>query len=114
MIDWKKTAFVFPGQGSQVVGMGQDLAQTYTSARATFEEADAELGFSLSELCFNGPQEILDDTLNTQPALYTCCIATMRALQEELPGGIAMFAAGHSLGELTALAAAGAFTFAEG
>jgi [acyl-carrier-protein] S-malonyltransferase len=114
MIDWKKTAFVFPGQGSQVVGMGQDLAQTYTSARATFEEADAELGFSLSELCFNGPQEMLDDTLNTQPALYTCCIATMRALQEELPGAIPMFAAGHSLGELTALAAAGAFTFAEG
>jgi [acyl-carrier-protein] S-malonyltransferase len=114
MIDWKKTAFVFPGQGSQVLGMGQDLAQTYSTAREIFEEADAVLGFGLSELCFNGPQEILDDTLNTQPALYTCCIATMRALQEEMPNAVPMFAAGHSLGELTALAAAGAFTFADG
>jgi [acyl-carrier-protein] S-malonyltransferase len=114
MVDWKKTAFVFPGQGSQVVGMGQDLTQAYASARETFEEADAVLGFSLSELCFNGPQEVLDDTLNTQPALYTYCLATLRALQEELPGAVPVFAAGHSLGELTALAAAGAFSFADG
>lgn len=114
MVDWKKTAFVFPGQGSQVVGMGQDLAQVYASARETFEEADGVLGFSLSELCFNGPQDVLDDTLNTQPALYTCCLATLRALQEELPNAVPVFAAGHSLGELTALAAAGAFSFADG
>ncbi len=114
MVDWKKTAFMFPGQGSQVLGMGADLAQAYSTARETFEEADTVLGFSLSDLCFNGPQETLDDTLNTQPALFTCCMATLRALQQELPGAIPAFAAGHSLGEFTALAAADAFSFADG
>jgi [acyl-carrier-protein] S-malonyltransferase len=114
MLDWTKTAFTFPGQGSQVIGMGQDLVQTYPAARETFEEADSVLGFSLSELCFKGPQESLDDTLNTQPALYTTCIATLRALQVELPQAVPAFAAGHSLGEFTALAAAGAMSFADG
>ena len=75
MLDWKKTAFVFPGQGSQGVGMGKDLADVYPSARQTFAEADEVLGFRLSDLCFSGPEEELNDTVNTQPALYTCGIA---------------------------------------
>jgi [acyl-carrier-protein] S-malonyltransferase len=114
MTDWAKIAFVFPGQGSQVAGMGKDLADAYPAARQTFEEADSVLGFSLSELCFNGTQEALDDTINTQPALYTCGIATLRALQAALPGAVPAFVAGHSLGEFTALAAAGAMSFADG
>jgi [acyl-carrier-protein] S-malonyltransferase len=114
MMDWSKIAFVFPGQGSQVVGMGKDLAEAFPAARETFEEADAALGFSLSELCFNGSQENLDDTINTQPALYTCGIATLRALQAEVPSAVPLCMAGHSLGEFTALGAAGAMSFADG
>ncbi len=114
MTDWAKIAFVFPGQGSQVAGMGKDLVEAYPAARQTFEEADSVLGFSLSDLCFNGTQEVLDDTINTQPALYTCGIATLRALQAALPGAVPAFVAGHSLGEFTALAAAGAMSFADG
>jgi [acyl-carrier-protein] S-malonyltransferase len=114
MTDWAKIAFVFPGQGSQVAGMGKDLADAYPAARQTFEEADSVLGFSLSNLCFNGTQESLDDTINTQPALYTCGIATLRALQAALPSAIPAFVAGHSLGEFTALAVGGAMSFADG
>jgi [acyl-carrier-protein] S-malonyltransferase len=114
MIDWTKTAFLFPGQGSQVAGMGKDLAEAYPAARQTFEEADDVLGFGLADLCFNGPQETLDGTINTQPALYTCGIAILRALQAELPSAKPAFVAGHSLGEFTALAAAGAMPFADG
>lgn len=114
MIDWQKTALMFPGQGSQTVGMGKDLVEAYPAARETFEEADEVLGFSLSDLCFNGPEADLNDTLNTQPALYTIGIATLRALQAELPGAQAAFAAGHSLGEFTALTAAGGVAFADG
>lgn len=114
MADWSTTAFLFPGQASQVVGMGQDLAAAFPSARQTFEEADDLLHFSLSDLCFNGPAEALNDTLNTQPALYVCSLATLRALQSELPEALPSFAAGHSFGEFTALAAFGALSFADG
>ncbi|MBZ0278992.1 MAG: ACP S-malonyltransferase [Anaerolineae bacterium] len=114
MTDWNKTAFVFPGQGSQVVGMGKDLAEAYPIARQTFEEADAILGFALSDLCFNGPAEALNDTINTQPALYTSGVAILRVLQAALPGKTPAFVAGHSLGEFTALAGAGALSFADG
>jgi [acyl-carrier-protein] S-malonyltransferase len=114
MTDWTKITFVFPGQGSQLAGMGKDLADAYPAARQVFEEADTVLGFSLSDLCFGATQETLDDTIHTQPALYTCGIATLRALQAELPGAVPAFVAGHSLGEFTALAAAGAMSFADG
>lgn len=114
MADWSTTAFLFPGQGSQVVGMGQDLAAVYPIAKQTFDEADDLLGFSLSNLCFNGPAEELNDTLNTQPALYVCSLATLRVLQAELPEAVPAFAAGHSFGEFTALAAFGSLSFADG
>jgi [acyl-carrier-protein] S-malonyltransferase len=108
------TAFVFPGQGSQAVGMGQDLAQAYPVARDTFAEADDVLGFALSTLCFEGPEEALNDTLNTQPALFAASMAAWRALHSAGWSVPAAFAAGHSMGEYTALAAAGALTFADG
>lgn len=114
MANWFTTAFVFPGQGSQQVGMGKDLAEAYPMARETFEQADDLLGFSLSRLCFDGPENDLNDTINTQPALYTTGIATLRALQSELPDAVPGFVAGHSLGEFTALAAAGALSFEVG
>ena len=114
MVDWSTVAFMFPGQASQVVGMGKDIAEAYPAARQTFEQADEFLGFSLSDLCFNGPADDLNDTYNTQPALYVCSIATLRALQSELPEAAPAFAAGHSFGEFTALAACGAFSFEDG
>ncbi len=113
-----KTAFVFPGQGSQYVGMGRDLYDAYDQARAVFEEADAVLGFALSELCFEGPQDVLTDTINAQPAILTVGIACLRALEAaaeaagaSLPSPV--FTAGHSLGEYSAFVAAGALTFAD-
>ncbi len=114
MVDWSSSAFVFPGQGSQVVGMSRDLAEAYPAARQTFEQADAILDFSLSSLCFDGPDEALNDTYNTQPALFVSGIATLRALQAEFPDAQPQSMAGHSLGEFTALAAAGALTFEDG
>ncbi len=110
----KTIAWVFPGQGSQVVGMGQDLAEVYPAARAVFEEADELLGWSLSSLCFNGPKEELDDTINAQPALLTASMAALRALQAEDRLPEPAFVAGHSMGEYTALVAAGALSFADG
>lgn len=114
MINWTTTAFIFPGQGSQTVGMGKDLSETFPIVRQTFEQADDILGFKLSGLCFDGPENDLNDTVNTQPALYVCGIATLRVLQQEVPAAIPGFVAGHSLGEFTALAAAEAVSFEEG
>lgn len=108
------TAFVFPGQGSQTVGMGRDLAGQYSVAKQTFEEADAILGFSLSDLMWNGPESDLNDTVNTQPALYVHSLAAYRTFSHLYPDLVPASLAGHSLGELSALAAAGAFSFKAG
>ncbi len=105
-----KLALLFPGQGSQFPGMGKTIAEAFSSARRTFEEADEALGFSLSTLCFNGPEEDLKRTENTQPAILTASVAAWRALAEK--GIRADFVAGHSLGEYSALVAAGAIEFA--
>lgn len=114
-LDEKSTAFLFPGQGSQTVGMGKALAEQYHVARQTFEEADDALGINLSKLCFDGPEDELTDTINAQPALYTAGIAALRTLYEELDGAFQpAYVAGHSLGELTALTAAGALSFPDG
>lgn len=113
-MDWNKTAFIFPGQGSQIVGMGADIAAEYPAAREVFEQADQILGFKFSDLCFNGPEETLNETINTQPALYICGIAILRALQSEHPRAVPACTAGHSLGEFTALTAAGALSFENG
>jgi [acyl-carrier-protein] S-malonyltransferase len=107
-------AWLFPGQGSQTLGMGQDLAKTYSIARDTFAEADDVLGFSLSKLCFEGPEESLNDTINTQPAIFVASLAVLRGLQSEGWSASPSFTAGHSLGEYTALVAAGAFSFSDG
>ena len=106
-------AFLFPGQGSQHVGMGFDLYQAQPVSRAVFDQADQQLGFPISELCFNGPEESLVDTINQQPALLVTSLAMLRAMQA---GGSADpdFVAGHSMGEFSALVAAGSLTFADG
>jgi [acyl-carrier-protein] S-malonyltransferase len=114
MKNWSEIAFVFPGQGSQAAGMGRDVAEAFPVARDTFAEADDLLGFDLSGVCFNGPDDALAQTDITQPALFVTSIALLRALQSALPGVQPAFGAGHSLGEITALAAAGALTFADG
>ena len=105
-------AFVFPGQGSQYVGMGKDLSAEFALARETFAEADDALGFSLSGLCFAGPQADLKLTENTQPAILTASIAALRVLEAETPLRPA-FVAGHSLGEYSALVAVGALKFSD-
>jgi len=105
-------AFLFPGQGSQYAGMGKDLAENFPVARQVFEEANDALGVDLASLCFNGPEEDLKLTANTQPAILTTSIAALRVLETET--GIAPnCAAGHSLGEYSALVCAGALTFAD-
>lgn len=106
-----KTAFLFPGQGSQQVGMGRSLAESFPAARAVFQEADQTLGFSLSRLCFQGPEETLKLTENTQPALLTVSVAAFRVLQQHGLGPD--YVAGHSLGEYSALVAAGSLAFAD-
>lgn len=104
-------AFVFPGQGSQSVGMGKELYDNYAAAKAIFDEADKALGFSITDMCFNGPEEELRKTFNTQPAILTMSIACFRVLQEK--GITPSVVAGHSLGEYSALVAAGALTFSD-
>jgi len=105
-------AYIFPGQGSQVVGMGKDLYDNFAASREIFEEADDALGFSLSEMCFSGTVEDLALTANTQPAILTTSVAAFRAMESE---GFAQpdFVAGHSLGEYSALVAAGAINFSD-
>jgi len=109
-------AFIFPGQGSQDVGMGRELAQTYAAARAVFEEVDAALGQNLSQIMWEGPKETLTLTENAQPALMAVSMAVMRVLEKEHGFSLkdrVKFVAGHSLGEYSALAAAGAFSLAD-
>src|SRR2546430_6253560 len=106
-----KVAFVFPGQVSQYPGMGKELAEKYPAAKAVFDEADSALGFSISKICFEGTEEELKLTANTQPAILTCSVAVFRVLAEK---GLAPdFVAGHSLGEYSALVAAGSLKFAD-
>ena len=106
-------AFVFLSQGSQYVGMAQDLVAAYPNARAIFDQADATLGFAISSLCFNGPNDVLTDTINAQPALLTHGIAALHVLQTIKPDLAPAFVAGHSLGEYSALVAADALDFAD-
>jgi len=105
-------AFLFPGQGSQVLGMGKDLAEKYPIARQTFEEADEALGFKLSQVCFEGPEEQLRLTEITQPAILTTSVAAWRVLDQK--GIKPSFVAGHSLGEYSAHVAAGTLSFTDG
>ncbi|MCH7985534.1 MAG: ACP S-malonyltransferase [Acidobacteria bacterium] len=106
-----KLAFIFPGQGSQRAGMGKALAEQFPAARAVFDQADQALGFPLSKLCFEGPEEELKLTANTQPAILTTSVAAYRVLEEQ---GIAPdYVAGHSLGEYSALVASGCLSLPE-
>jgi len=107
-----KTAFVFPGQGSQYPGMGKDLVENFSVARQTMEEANDALGSSLSRLCFEGPEEELKLTANTQPAILAVSVAALRVVASET-GLTADYMAGHSLGEYSALVAAGGIVFSD-
>src|SRR3989304_1959800 len=113
-LDPHSTALLFPGQGSQIIGMGKELADRYPTARKIFEQADTILGLPFSNLMWNGPVPELNDTINTQPALYIHSIAAHRVLQERFPDFRPTALAGHSLGELSALTAAGALSFEAG
>jgi [acyl-carrier-protein] S-malonyltransferase len=114
MTEAAKVAYVFPGQASQEVGMGFNLYQSFSVARKIFDQADAVLGFSLSQLCFNGPEDELVKTVNVQPAIVASSIACLTVAQQHDDClGIPLFVAGHSLGEYTALVAAGALNFSD-
>jgi len=109
-----KVAYIFPGQGSQWIGMGRDLYDSFDSAKAVFDTADETLDFPLSQLCFNGPEDELRQTLNSQPAIVTVSLACLSAIHDVSSNGLPApaFVAGHSLGEYTALAAAEVLSFA--
>jgi [acyl-carrier-protein] S-malonyltransferase len=111
MTGTQSIAFLFPGQGSQAVGMGKELAEKYPVARQTFDEADEALGYKLSQLCFDGPEEQLRLTEITQPAILTASVAALRVLREKGMGPA--FVAGHSLGEYSAHVAAGTISFSD-
>lgn len=113
-LNLQSTAFVFPGQGSQVVGMGKELTEKYPTAKETFDEADSILGFSLSQLMWNGPTDELNETVNTQPALYIHSVAAWRTFTHLYPDLKPATVVGHSLGELSALTASGALSFSDG
>lgn len=108
----KKIAFIFPGQGSQAVGMGKDLYEQYEAAKKVYETADNALGYKISDICFNGPDDILKQTKNTQPAILTTSLACLEVLKSEL-NIIPAATAGHSLGEYGALYTAGVLTMDE-
>ncbi len=105
MVDQKRIAFLFPGQGAQYCGMGKDFAATYAIARETFQEADDLLGRSLSKIAFEGPDNILTETRNSQTAIYVDSMAILRTLQKLFPEMVPLICAGHSLGEYSALTA---------
>lgn len=109
----QKVAYVFPGQGSQWVGMGHDLYVNLPEAKAVFEEADSILGFALSALCFEGPEDVLRQTVNAQPAIMAVSVAYLRTSPQLQDRPQPSFLAGHSLGEYTALVAAGSLSFAD-
>lgn len=113
-LNLQTTAFIFPGQGSQTVGMGRELAAQYPIAKQTFEEADSILGFALSKLMMEGAADELNDTVNTQPALFVHSLASYRAFSHLYPDLKPASLAGHSLGELSALAISGALSFGDG
>lgn len=119
MLQWNETALLFPGQGSQQVGMGKEIAEAYPVAAEVFAQADEILGVPFSQLCWHGPDEELQDTYNTQPALFVTSLAVVKALEYELsqrglPPMQPAYLAGHSLGEFTALVTSGALDFADG
>ena len=107
-------AFIFPGQGSQIVGMGYDLASQFNLCKDIFKQADQILGFELSRILWEGPPDALNNTVNTQPALLVHSIAALRLFENEFPDIKPVFIAGHSLGEITALVAAGSISFENG
>ena len=109
-----KTAFVFAGQGAQAVGMGKDLYEHCPAARKVFDEADSVLGWSVSDVCFNGPSDKLTTSRFCQPAIYTVSMACLAGFLERFPGFAPCAAAGLSLGEYSAMACAGVFSFADG
>ena len=111
-----KIVFLFPGQGAQKVGMGKTLFDTLPAARQLFDEAAEVLGYSLGDICFNGPPERLNSTIVSQPALYVCSLAALKSIEQSEPDAVAgcTAAAGLSLGEYTALAYAGALSFRDG